>query len=138
MKDKKVDIEKITRELIQKEGIQQPGADFTKSLMAKILKDPNVQVSYIKKDEGKNSILLFLLVGVLFLAYIGYYIYKNGINKLTETENIPGMTYLHTGSEFIAKLWSEISLSPYILLSFIGIILLVLFDKYIVKYLYSI
>jgi hypothetical protein len=138
MKDKKIDIEKITRELIQKEGIQQPGADFTKSLMAKILKDPSIQVSYIKKDEDKNSILLFLLIGVLFLAFIGYYIYKNGINKLNETDNIPGMTYLQTASDFISKLWSEISLSPYILLSFIGIIVLVLLDKYIVKYLYSI
>ena len=133
MKDKKVDIEKITRELIQKEGIQQPGADFTKSLMAKILKDPKIQISYIKKDDDKNSILIFLLIGVLFIAYIGYYIYKNGFGKLSETNNIPGMTYLHTASDFLSKFWSEISLSPYILLSLLGIILLLLFDKYIIK-----
>ena len=137
MKNKKVDIEKITHELIQKEGIQQPGKDFTKSLMAKILKDPNVQVSYIKKDEDKNNILLFLLIGVLFVAYIAYYIYKNGLSNLTDTKNIPGITYLHTTSDFFSKIWSEISMSPYIILSFVGIILLVVFDKYIIKYLYS-
>ena len=138
MKDNKVDIEKITRELIRKDGVQQPGADFTKNLMAKILKDPNVQVSYFKKDENKNNILLFLLAAVLLLAYIGYYIYKNGISKFTDADSMPGITYLQAASEFISKLWSEISLSPYIILSFIGIIVLVLLDKYIVKYLYSI
>ena len=138
MKNKKVDIEKITRELIHKEGIQQPGDDFTKSLMAKILKDPNVQISYVKKDDDKNMIFLFLLSGVLFLAYFGYYIYKNGLKAMVNTDNLPGISYLHTTSEFISKLWSEITFSPYILLSFAGIILLVLFDKYIVKYLYSI
>lgn len=138
MKDKKIDIEKITRELIQKEGIQQPGADFTKSLMAKILKDPSVQVRYIKEDESRNNILLILLVAVLFIAYIGYVIYEKGLDRLTNVEKIPGMTYLHTASEFFTKLWSEISLSPYIILSFVGIILLLIFDKYIVKYLYSI
>lgn len=138
MKDNKVDIEKITRELISKDIVQHPGADFTKNLMAKILRDPSVQVSYIKKDENKNNILLFLLVAVLFLAYIGYYIYKNGLSRFAETDSIPGMSSLQTASEFASKLWSEISLSPYILLSFIGIIALVLLDKYIVKYLYSI
>jgi len=137
MKDNKVDIEKITRELIRKEEVQQPGADFTKNLMAKILKDPNVQVSYFKKDENKNNILLFLLAAVLLLAYIGYYMYKNGISRFTDTD-LPGITYLQAASDFISKLWSEISLSPYIILSFIGIIVLVLLDKYIVKYLYSI
>jgi len=138
MKDNKVDIEKITRELIRKEEVQQPGADFTKNLMAKILKDPNVQVSYFKKDENKNNILLFLLAAVLLLAYIGYYIYKNGISRFNDADSIPGITYLQAASEFVSKLWSEISLSPYIILSFIGIIVLVLLDKYIVKYLYSI
>jgi hypothetical protein len=138
MKDNKVDIEKITRELIRKDAIQQPGPDFTKNLMAKILKDPSVQVSYIKQDENKNNILLFLLVAVLFLSYLGYYFYKNGLSKFTGTDSLPGMSFLQTTSEFVSKLWSEISLSPYILLSFIGIVVLVLLDKYIVKYLYSI
>ncbi|MGE0089197.1 MAG: hypothetical protein AB7S50_06945 [Bacteroidales bacterium] len=138
MKDNKVDIEKITGELIRKDAIQQPGADFTKNLMAKILKDPSVQVSYIKQDENKNNILLILLVLVMFIAYLGYYFYKNGLTKITETGAVPGMTYLQTASDFISRLWSEISLSPYILLSFIGIVVLILLDKYIVKYLYTI
>ncbi len=138
MKNNKVDIEKITRELIRKDAIQQPGPDFTKNLMAKILKDPSVQVSYIKQDENKNNILLILLVIVMFIAYVGYYFYKNGLTRITETEAVPGMAYLQTASEFVSRLWSEISLSPYILLSFIGIVVLVLLDKYIVKYLYTI
>ena len=138
MKDNKVDIEKITSELIRKDAIQQPGPDFTKNLMAKILKDPSVHLSYIKQDENKNNILLILLVVVMFIAYVGYYFYKNGLTRITETGAMPGMTYLQTASDFLTKLWTEISFSPYIILSFIGIVALVLLDKYIVKYLYSI
>ena len=137
MKTNKVDIEKITRELIRQNEVKQPGADFTKNLMGKILKDPNIQISFIKKDDDKNSIWVILTLVFMFLSYVGFYIYKYGLNSITQTDNLPGISYFKAAADFATKLWSEITFSPIILLSFIGIILLVLFDRYIIKYLYS-
>ena len=46
--------------------------------------------------------------------------------------------HLKYGYDFFIRLWSEFSFSPYILIAFLGILLLILFDKIIIKYLYTI
>lgn len=138
MKNKKIDIEKITRELIQKGEVQQPGADFTKNLMGRILKNPNVTVQFIKQEKDKNFIWVLLSLALVFIGYIAFFVYKNGLNSIAQAEKIHAISYLKSVFDFFTKLWSEFSFSPYILIAFLGIIILILFDKFIVKYLYSI
>ncbi|HAN18613.1 MAG: hypothetical protein A2X13_13705 [Bacteroidetes bacterium GWC2_33_15] len=138
MKNKKIDIEKITRELIQKGEVQQPGADFTKNLMGRILKNPNVTVQFIKQEKDKNFIWVLFSLALVFIGYIAFFVYKNGLNSIAQAEKIHAISYLKSVFDFFTKLWSEFSFSPYILIAFLGIIILILFDKFIVKYLYSI
>ena len=138
MKNKKIDIEKITRELIQKGEVQQPGADFTKNLMGRILKNPNVTVQFIKQEKDKNFIWVLFSLALVFIGYIAFFVYKNGLNSIAQAEKIHAISYLKSVFDFFIKLWSEFSFSPYILIAFLGIIILILFDKFIVKYLYSI
>jgi len=138
MKNINVDIEKITRELIQKVEVQQPGADFTKNLMATILKNPNITVQFVKEERDKNFIWVLLSILLMFIGYIGYFIYKNGLNTIADAKEIPAFSNLKYGYDFFIRLWSELSFSPYILIAFLGILLLILFDKIIIKYLYTI
>jgi len=101
MKNKKIDIEKITRELIQKGEVQQPGADFTKNLMGRILKNPNVTVQFIKQEKDKNFIWVLFSLALVFIGYIAFFVYKNGLNSIAQAEKIHAISYLKSVFDFL-------------------------------------
>lgn len=138
MNNKKLNIDEYTKKLVQKGDINEPGPDFTKNVMGQILKDPKVQVSLITEDDKKSNIWLFVSVGVMFVAYLFYYFVKNGFNFNSENGILESMGFVKAFSDLFINLISELSISPFILLALIGVIFLVVLDKTIVKYLYSI
>jgi len=134
MNNKKLNIDNYTRELVKKGGLEQPNVDFTKNVMSRILKDPSVKLNFVSKDDKQSNIWLFMAIGIMILGYSIYYFVENGFNfSSVET---PGFFKVFIG--FFSNLFNELSLSPYILIAIIGVIILVVLDKTIVKYLYSI
>ncbi len=134
MNDNKLNIDNYTRELVKKGGLEHPDANFTKNVMSRILKDPSVKLNFVSKDDKQSNIWLFISIGAMIIGYSLFYFIKNGFNfSSVET---PGFLKVFMG--FFSNLFNELSLSPYILLAVIGVIVLVVLDKTIVRYLYSI
>ncbi len=138
MNNKKLNIDEYTKKLVRKGDINQPGPDFTKSVMGQILKDPKVQVSLFTADDKKSNWWLFISVGVMFIAYLIYYFIKNGFNINSGNGLLESFGFVKAFSDFFINLFSELSISPFILLALIGVVVLVILDKTIVRYLYSI
>jgi len=134
MNNNKLNIDDYTRELISRVKEDQPGKDFTKNVMSRILKDPSVEVSFITKDDKESSLWLILSVAIMFVGSIAFYFFKNGF----DFSHIQKPTIFTFFADFFAKFWNEMSLSPYILIALVGVIFLVVIDRTIVKYLYSI
>lgn len=133
MKKNVSDIDKYTREILRRGEILQPRADFTKNVMSKILKDPSVNVHFVTKDDKESNIWLFLSVVALFVGYLLYFIFKGGFSG----SSVKTPEYISFFTSFFKDLWSEISISPYIIIALVGVIVLVILDRTIVKYLYS-
>ena len=127
-----------TRKLVKLEGVKQPSSDFTKSVMGQILKNPEVKVSFITKDDKKTNLWLFIAVGVMIVGYVGFYLLKNGFSSNTDISGFKVPGFLNVFTSFFVDLFNELSFSPFILLALIGVIVLVIMDKTIVKYIYSI
>lgn len=138
MNNKKLNIDEFTKGLIQKGEIQQPASDFTKNVMSKILKDPAVKVRFITSDDKRSDIWLIISVCTLVVGFFIYYILMHGFNFSQVSSEFQTPGFFKAFTMLFSKLWAEISLSPYILIAFVGILLLVIIDKTIVKYLYSI
>lgn len=138
MNNHKLNIDDFTRELIRKGDFAQPGKDFTRNVMSQIIKDPAVKVNFVTNDDSKSNFWLIFTMFILIVGFIIYYIEKFGLNFSEISTGISSSGVFNIFSDLFSKLLGEISLSPYILVAFIGIVFLVIIDKTIVKYLYSI
>ena len=138
MNNNKFNTDEFTKELISKGGIQEPGSNFTKNVMSQILKDPAIKINFITNDDKNSSIWLVLAMSIMFIGLSAFYFIKNGFSFTNVSQGLQTPSYLHTFTDFFSKFWNELSLSPYILIALIGVLFLVIIDKTIVKYLYSI
>lgn len=138
MNNHKLNIDDYTKELISKSEVEQPGKDFTKNVMSRILKDPSVQVSFITKDDRNSNLWLIISIVIMFVGSFVFYFIKNGFSFNNIEESLKTPSIFTFFANFIAKFWNELSLSPYILLALIGVVFLVVIDRTIVKYIYSI
>lgn len=138
MNNNKLNIDNFTKDLIRKGETQKPSSDFTKKVMSRILKDPAVKVSFITKDDKRSNIWLIISMCALVVGLLGSYISMYGLDFTEVSSEFQKSEILKLFMDFFSKFWAEIRLSPYILFAFIGILLLVIIDKTIVKYLYSI
>ncbi|MDA3954408.1 MAG: hypothetical protein PF485_12240 [Bacteroidales bacterium] len=138
MNNKKINTDNYTKELISKGGIQQPSSDFTKNVMSRILKNPAINIRFITNDDKKSNIWLLISLSILVIGFFIFYFIKYRFDFSNISEGIHTPSFLHTFGDLFSKLWNEISLSPYILIALVGVLLLVIIDKTIVKYLYSI
>lgn len=130
--------DEFTKELIGKADILNPGKDFTKNVMSQILKDPAVKVDFITEDDKKSNIWLLISLGIMFAGFILFYFLRYGFNFKELTQGFQTPAFLIATADLLSKFWSEVSVSPYILVALIGVFFLVIIDKTIVKYLYSI
>lgn len=137
MNNNKLNIDKYTKDLVGKAEMQQPSTDFTKNVMNQLLKDPEVKVSFITKDDKKSNIWLIISMVILVLGFGIYYFLEYGMNLVKITEGFKTSAYLKVLLGFFSELWLELTVSPYILVALIGVIFLVIIDKTIVKYFYS-
>ena len=138
MNSNKLNIDSFTSKLVNKSGVEQPDANFTKNVMRQILKDPSVKVNFITKDDKQSNIWLLVAVGAMIVGYSIFYFIKNGFNIHQSVGSVQTPSYLKLFADFFNNLFVELSLSPYILLALIGVVVLVIMDKTIVRYLYSI
>ena len=138
MNSNKFNIDSYTRELVKKGGIEQPGDNFTKNVMSQILKDPSLKLNFVSKEDKQSNIWLVISIGVMILGYSIYYFVENGFSFTTISDTVEIPIYFKVLADFFSNLFNELSLSPYILLAVIGVIVLVILDKTIVRYLYSI
>lgn len=138
MNNNKLNIEKYTKKLLSKGEIQQPGSDFTKNVMSRILKDPTVKVSFITSDDKQSNIWLVISMSIMVVGFFIFYFIKHGLDFSQVSDGFQTPAYLKAFADFFSKFWSELSLSPYILIALVGVIVLVVIDKTIVRYLYSI
>lgn len=138
MNNKKINTDDFTKELISKVEIQQPGPDFTKRVMNRILKDPSVKVNFITDDDRRSNIWLIISMSIMVIGFFLFYFIKYGLNFSLISKDFQGQVYLKAFTDFFSEFWNELSLSPYILIALIGVLFLVFIDKAIVKYLHSI
>ena len=138
MNNNKINTDEYTKELVSKGGIQQPSSNFTLNVMSKILKDPAIKISFISNDDKKSNIWLAISMGIMVLGFFIFYLLKYGFDFSPVTNGLKESAHLNAFSNFFSQFWNELSLSPYILLALIGVVFLVVIDKTIVKYLYSI
>ncbi len=138
MNNNTLDMDEFTKELIRKSEVMEPGKGFTKNVMSQILKNPAVKVKFVTNDDKKSNIWLFISLGAMLVGLFLFYFIKYGFSFRDAAEGFQTPTYLKAFTELFSKFWNELSLSPYILIALVGVIFLVLIDKTIVKYLYSI
>lgn len=138
MNNNKLDIDSYTRKLVSRSGLYQPKANFTEEVMGRILKNPAVNINFITKDDKQGNLWLFSSLGITIIGYFIFYLIKNGFNIPQSTTSVQIPTYLKMFINFFKDLFAELSISPYILLALIGVVILIIMDKTIVRYLYSI
>lgn len=138
MNNNKLNTDEFTKKLISKGEIQQPDSDFTKNVMSRILKDPAIKVSFITNDDKQSNIWLAISMCIMVVGFFIFYFIKHGLDFSQVSDGFQTPAYLSAFADFFSKFWNELSLSPYLLIALFGVILLVIMDKTIVKYLYSI
>jgi len=138
MNNNGLNIDQVTKDIVSKAGLEQPHSDFTKNVMGRILKDPAVKVSFIINDDRKSNLWLILSMFIMVLGFFIFYFIKYGFDLNPITDGFKTSTLFTVFFDFFSRLWNEISLSPYILIALIGVLFLVVIDRTIVKYLYSI
>ena len=138
MNNNKLNTDNYTRKLVNMGGLEQPGSDFTRNVMSQILKDPSVKVSFITKDDKQSNIWLFIAIGAMSIGYSIFYFIKNGFSFTSDAGSFVAPGYFKVFVDFFSNLFTELSLSPYIFIALIGVVVLVVLDKTIVRYLYSI
>ena len=138
MNNKKINIDDYTKHLIQKGDVLQPNMDFTKNVMGKILKNPEVKVNFVSKEDQQWNIWLIISMLSIVVGYLVFFFIKHGFNFSQEAQSFENISFVKGIIEFFTQLWMELSISPYILISIIGVIILLVLDKTIVKYIYTI
>ncbi|PLX14807.1 MAG: hypothetical protein C0597_09550, partial [Marinilabiliales bacterium] len=119
MNNNGLNIDQFTREIVGKASIEQPGSDFTKNVMAQILKNPAVKVSFITNDDRKSNIWLILSMTIMVVGFFIFYFIKYGFDLNPITDGFKTSTLFTIFLDFFTRLWNEISLSPYILIALI-------------------
>ncbi|MCB2196645.1 MAG: hypothetical protein KQH79_12355 [Bacteroidetes bacterium] len=137
MNNNKLNIDKYTQDLIGKGGVQEPDSGFTKSVMSKILKDPEVNVSFFTLDDRRSNIWLIISMVIMVLGFFIFYHFYFGLNVDEVATGIKSSVTTSVFAGFFSKLWTELTISPYLLVALAGVMLLVIIDKTIVKYLHS-
>ncbi|MFP4025799.1 MAG: hypothetical protein ACLFVR_14845 [Thiohalospira sp.] len=138
MSKRELNIDKSTRQLIKKAGKIEPSADFTKNVMAQIIKDPAVQFHFsYTKDEKESKIWLFLSIIAMFIGFFLFFFIKNGFNFEKSFENLSTTLYIHTFTDLFSQIYYELSFSPYVFIGLAGVLALVLIDKTIVRLFHS-
>ncbi|MEE4197110.1 MAG: hypothetical protein V2I54_05660 [Bacteroidales bacterium] len=138
MSKKETNIEQYTRQLIQKAGQEQPSVDFTKKVMQKVLMEPSVNYSAsFSLDDKKSKIWLFLSIASMFVGYIFFFFFKNDFNLDKSLESFSSPHYFNLILDFFKQVYFELSFSPYVLLGLAGVIVLIVIDQSIVKFLHS-
>lgn len=137
MNNKKLNTDKYTQDLISKGGVQQPDSGFTKNVMSQILKDTAVNVSFVTSDDRKSNIWLIISMVIMGVGFFIFYHFYFGLNVDEVATGIKSSVTTNAFAGFFVKLWTELTISPYILVALAGVVLLVVIDKAIVKYLYS-
>lgn len=137
MNNNKLNIDKYTQDLISKGGVQEPDSGFTKSVMSQILKDPEVNVNFVTSDDRTSNIWLIISMVIMGVGFFIFYHFYVGLDVDEVATGIKSSVTTNAFAGFFSKLWAELTISPYILIALAGVILLVIIDKTIVKYLYS-
>ena len=137
MSNNKLNIDAYTKALVKKSGVDEPSESFTSNVMGQILKDPSVQISFLKKEDGSSKVWLFLAIAIMFIGYGVFYYLKNGYNTVSQITSIETPRFFKPFMELFVNLFQELSLSPYILISLLGVVVLIVMDKTIVRYFYS-
>jgi hypothetical protein len=137
MNNNKLNIDKYTQDLVSKGGVQEPDSGFTKNVMSKILKDPEVNVSFVTLDDKKSNMWLIISMVIMGVGFFIFYHFYFGLNVDRVATGIKSSVTTNAFVGFFSKLWAELTISPYILIALAGVVLLVIIDKTIVKYLYS-
>lgn len=138
MNNNKLNIDAYTQSLIKTSGVEEPSKNFTKNVMGQILKDPSVKVSFITKDDKNSNLWLILSIVAMVIGYGIFYFIRNGFTFGTRLKTVEYPEFFKFFTEFFTNLFQELSLSPYILIALLGVVVLVVMDKTIVRYLYSI
>lgn len=138
MSKEEKNIDRNTRDLIQKNGKEKPSDSFTKNVMAQIMKGPSLEFNFsFTKDEKECKTCLFLSVAAMFIGYMFFVLLKNDFNLVKSFEHSFSAKYLNIFFDFFAQIYYELSLSPYVLLGLAGVIVLIIIDKSVVKFLHS-
>ncbi len=138
MNNKKIDIDKYTKDLISKTELVNPEKDFTGNVMNRIVKGPSVKLNFFVQDDKRSNFWLVFSIISMLVAYFIFNVIKNDFSLNRGIEILNTDTYIKLFVDFFSRLWNELSLSPYILIALLGVLVLVILDKSIVKYLYSI
>lgn len=137
MNNNKLNIDEYTKKLVQLSEKEEPSKDFTKGVMNKILLNPEVKVNFITKDDKNSNIWLVISILTMVIGYSVFSFIKGGFTfDGNSSYEVPG--YLQTFIKFFSSLFQELSFSPYIFIALLGVVLLVLMDKTIIRFLYSI
>jgi len=138
MNNNKLNIDTYTHKLVKMSGERETSAKFTKNVMSQILKNPSINVNFVSKDDKRSNFWLFIAIGIMVVGYSVYYFVKNQFKLDSGIGSIDKPEYLKFFTDFFTNLFNELSLSPYILIALLGVVVLVVMDKTIVRYLYSI
>ncbi|MFP4526278.1 MAG: hypothetical protein ACLFNL_07810 [Bacteroidales bacterium] len=125
-------IDKRTRELFQKTGFEKPSGNFTSEVMKKVRKE-----RIYGKSTYENLWQILLAAGLPLLYFL--YRYLTGkINFIDELiTGIKASNYFKFADLIADTFIYDISMSPAVLIGIISIVLLLVFDKIILKFIYS-
>lgn len=125
-------IDKRTRELFQQTGFEKPSGNFTAEVMRKVKKE-----KVYGKPKYENLWQTLLAAGLPSLYFL--YRYLTGkIDFIDELiSGIKSSNYFKFAELISDTFIYDISMSPAVILGLLSIILLLVFDRIIIKLLYS-
>jgi len=121
MNNSKLDSDNYTRELVNRVELGQASANFSENVMSEILKSSVHSIDKVTESDKRNNMLLFISLAVMILGYLSFVFINNGFSLSKSISSVQYQYYL--------KLITELNINPYILLSLVGVILIVVIDK---------
>ncbi len=134
MNNNKLNIDNYTRKLVTKTEVEQPSANFSENVMSKIRKSPSYNHNLITKDDKRNNILLSISLIVMILGYFSFAFINTGFGLF---QSLSFEQYRDSLQKF-TKIFISLNISPYILLSLIGVLFMAIIDKLIGRKLFSV
>ncbi len=125
-------IDEKTKKLFQETGFDKPSEDFTFNVMKDVEKEKNYG-----KSAGDNLWQILLAVGLPVIYFLAQFL-RGEANTINEVlQGLKSSSYI----EFIRILYDsiiqDISLSPIVYLGIIAILLLLMFDRVILRLMHS-